>query len=336
MLARVAENVYWLARYLERAENTARLINVNSNLLLDLSPGYALGWLPLIDITGARQLFDSAYKRAEERDVVQFLIADCDNPGSVAASLKMARENARTMREIFPTDAWEVLNQFFLEFTDELPTGLNRRARFNFLKRIVLNSQTLAGVLDGTMNRNDAHTFMTLGRNLERADMTSRIVDVRSAQLLPQDAPDLRPFDSIQWMSVLRSLSGYEMYRLSRRTRVSRAAALEFVLRDEEFPRACMLCLKQIERCLLALPRSAGVLDALAGACHFLSEADLGQLDQTGLHELIDHLQRYVSGIHDSIAETYFPHPRGSVSTQRQVQRLYDPLRSLPLFSDAR
>jgi uncharacterized alpha-E superfamily protein len=336
MLARVAENVYWLARYLERAENTARLINVNTNLLLDLPAGYALGWLPLIDITGSRERFDAVCKRAEERDVVQFLIADGENPGSVASSLKMARENARTMRDILPTDAWEVLNQFFLEFTEELPTGLNRRTRFNFLKRIVLNSQTLAGVLDGTMNRNDAHTFMTLGRNLERADMTSRIVDVRSAQLLPEDAPELRPFDSIQWMSVLRSLSGYEMYRLSRRTRVCRTAALEFVLRDEQFPRACLPCLKQIERCLLALPRSAGVLDALAGACRFLIEADLGSLDQSGLHELIDHLQQYVSGVHDSIAGTYFPHPAGSVGTQRQAQRLYDPLRSLPLFSDVR
>src|SRR5262249_15056527 len=170
----------------------------------------------------------------------------------------------------------------FLDFVEELPTGLNRRTRFNFLKRIVVTSQTLTGALEGTMNRNDAYTFMMLGRNLERADMTSRIVDVRSAQLLPPGAPELRPFDTIQCMSVLRSLSGYEMYRLRRRTRVSRVDALEFVLRDEQFPRACLLCLRQIESCLRALPRSGRVLDALAGVCRFLQLAELAGLDQPG------------------------------------------------------
>ena len=337
MLARVVENVYWFARYLERAENTARLISVNTNLLLDLPRGFALGWLPLIDITGSRALFDARNKRAEERDVVQFLLADLDNPGSVVSSLRAARENARTMRDILPTDAWEVLNQSCLEITEELPAGLNRRTRFNFLKRIVLTSQTLAGVLDGTMSRNDAHTFMILGRNVERADMTSRIVDVRSAQLLPEDAPELVPFDTIQWVSVLRSLSGYEMYRLSRRARVSRAAAMEFVLRDEQFPRACLPCLKQIELCLRSLPRSASVLDALAGACRFLQEAELAVLDQRGLHQLIDNLQLYIIGVHDSLAQTYFPQPSGAAAqVQRQLERSYDGARSLPLFGDAR
>jgi uncharacterized alpha-E superfamily protein len=333
VLARVVENVYWLARYLERADNTARLVSVNTHLTLDLPRGYALGWLPLVDISGARELFDASERRADEANVVQFLIADPDNPGSIVSSLQLARENARTLRDILPTDAWEVLNQFFQQFTEELRTGLSRRARFNFLKQIVLASQTLMGVLEGTMNRNDAYTFMMLGRNLERADMTSRIVDVRSAQLLPPDAAELHPFDTIQWMSVLRSLSGYEMYRLSRRTRVSRVDVLEFVLRDEQFPRACMLCLRQIELCLRALPRSAGVLDALAGACRFLGEAGLGALDQEGLHELIDRLQVYICGVHDSIAGTYFPRPSG-MSTSHRTPQPVDGRLSLPLFAD--
>jgi uncharacterized alpha-E superfamily protein len=335
MLARVVENVYWLARYLERAENTARLISVNANLLLDLPSGYALGWQPLIDITGSRGQFDARQKRAEEREIVQFLVADADNPGSILSSLKLARENARTLRDILPTEGWEVLNQFYLEFIEELPAGLSRRARFNFLKRIVLSTQTIAGVLDGTMNRNDAHTFVLLGRNLERADMTSRIVDVRSAQLLPPGAPELGPFESIQWMSVLRSLSGYEMYRLSRRTRVSRADALEFALRDVEFPRACLFCLRQIELCLRALPRSAGALAALAEVGSFLCEASLAALDQSGLHRLIDHLQLHIIGVHDSIAHAYFPAQAGA-ATQRQAEtrERSHVLRSLPLFAD--
>jgi uncharacterized alpha-E superfamily protein len=325
--------VYWLARYLERAENTARLVSVNTNLLLDLPKGLAPGWQPLIDITGSREMFDARGIRADERDIVQFLLADPENPGSIVSSFKRARENARTLRDIFPTEAWELLNQSFLEFIAELSTGLNKRTRFNFLKRIVLTSQTITGALEGTMNRNDAYTFLMLGRNVERADMTSRIVDVRSAQLLPEDAPELRPFDTIQWVSVLKSLSGYEMYRLSRRTRVSRTDVLEFVLRGEQFPRACGFSLRQIEQCLLALPRSAGVLDALAGVIRFLGEANMSALDQPGLHELVDRLQLHINGVHDGIAQTYFP-SRGGAGAMRQAQ-WSDSVKTLPLFADA-
>src|SRR3954469_1611430 len=291
MLARVVENVYWLSRYLERAENTARIIGVNTNLLLDLPGGIAPGWLPLVDISGNRAEFDIKGTKGEERDVVQFLIADKANPGSICSSLASARENARTLREILPTESWELLNQFFAEFTKDLATGTTKRARFEFLKRIVVALQTIAGIFDGTMNRNDAYTFMTLGRNLERADMTSRIVDVRSAQLLPAETPELRPFESVQWMSVLKSLSGYQMYRLKMRTRVRRDDVLQFLLRDDQFPRSCHFCLTQLETSLTPLPRSEGVLEVLENAKRFVERASLATLDQPGLHELIDEIQ---------------------------------------------
>ncbi len=329
MLARVVENVYWLSRYLERAENTARIIGVNTNLLLDLPGGIAPGWLPLVDISGNRAEFDTHFKdkptRGEEREVVHFLIADKSNPGSICSSLHSARENARTLREILPTEAWELLNEFFAEFTRDLSTGINKRTRFEFLKRIVVTLQTLDGMLDGTMNRNDAYIFSTLGRNLERADMTSRIVDVRSAQLLPAETPELRPFETVQWMSVLKSLSGYQMYRLKMRTRVRRADVLQFLLRDDQFPRSCQFCLMQLERSLHELPRSEGVLDVLSGAARFIEQAPLLTLDQPGLHELIDNLQLHINNVHNMIAEFYFPSGEVTgvqrLSTQKQSQR---------------
>jgi uncharacterized alpha-E superfamily protein len=307
VLARVVENIYWLARYLERAENSARLVSVNTNLLLDLPAGYAPGWLPLIDITGSRQLFDEQGRRPEEREVVQFLIASLDNPGSIHSSLRAARESARTLREVLPTEAWELLNQSFHEFSSELPNGLNKRTRFDLLKRIVECVQTLMGKLEGTMNRNDAYTFLSIGQMLERADMTSRIVDVRSAQLLPADTPELRPFDTIQWMSVLKSLSGYQMYRLKLRMRVQRADVLAFLLCDEQFPRSCRFCLEQIACYISGLPRSDHALAALAEVRQFLLRAQLAHLDQPGLHDLIDHLQLQIIGLHEQIAATYFP-----------------------------
>ncbi len=307
MLARVVENVFWLTRYLERAENTARLIGVNTNLLLDLPGGIAPGWLPLVDISGNRAEFDARGTKGEERDVVQFLMAEEKNPGSIATSLRMARENARTLREILPAEAWELLNQFFADFTKDLPTGINKRSRFEFLKRIVITLQTIAGMLDGTMNRNDAYTFARIGRNLERADMTSRIVDVRSAQLLPAETPELRPFETVQWMSVLKSLSGYQMYRLKMRTRVRRDDVLQFLLRDDEFPRSCRFCLTQVEASLATLPRSEGVLEVLQGAERFIDRAALATLDQPGMHALIDEIQLHISNVHARLAGIYFP-----------------------------
>jgi len=310
MLARTVESVYWLSRYLERAENTARIIGVNTNLLLDLPGGIAPGWLPLVDISGNRAEFDKLggkAARGEERDVVTFLVADKDNPGSICSSLHYARENARTLREILPTEAWELLNEFISECTRNVDSAINKRTRFEFLKRIVVSLQTIAGMLDGTMNRNDAYTFSHLGRNLERADMTSRIVDVRSAQLLPAETPELRPFEAVQWMSVLKSLSGYQMYRLRMRTRVKRTDVLQFLLRDDQFPRSCQFCLMQVEQALNGLPRSEGVLDVLAGAASFIERAPLATLDQPGLHELIDKLQLHISNVHDMIAGSYFP-----------------------------
>jgi uncharacterized alpha-E superfamily protein len=334
MLARTVENVYWLARYLERAEDTARLINVNTHLLLDLPPAFAPGWIPLIDITGNRTLFDAGYPRTEaryeERDVVQFLVADRDNPGSIVSSLHMVRENARISRDVLPSEAWEELNRFCMEFSVELPRGLSRRARFDFLKRGILMSQVLTGMLEGTMSRNDAHIFMMLGRHIERADMTSRILDVRCAQLLPADAPELAPFDSVQWMSVLRSLSGYQMYRLSRRTSVKRSDVLEFVLRDEQFPRACLMCLRQMQLCLQSLPRNSAVSHALATAVEFLGDSAVEHLSRGELHELIDCLQLHLTGVHATIASTYFPAHQSTTAKQRSS--VLTSSRSLPLF----
>ena len=334
MLSRVAENVYWLARYLERAENTARLVNVNANLLLDLPPEYRPGWLALIDITGSRELFDAREKRAEERDIVHFLIADLDNPGSILSSVRSARENARMLRDVLPNEVWEHMNELFMEIKEKLPAALSKRTRFHFLQRIIRGMQTLTGELEGTMSRNDAFTLLMLGRNLERADMTSRIIDVRSAQLLPADAPGFRPFDTIQWLNLLKTLSGYQMYRLSQRTRVSRSAVLDFVLRDLQFPRACLFCLKEVEHFLRALPRSAGVLGSLEGARSFLDNATLATLDQPGLHELIDRLQLHIIVVHEGIAQTYFP-PRVGASGQSQVQFSSDERQTIPLSSDA-
>ena len=157
--------------------------------------------------------------------------------------------------------------------------------------------------------------------------MTSRIVDVRSAQLLPAATPELRPFESVQWMSVLKSLSGYQMYRLKMRTRVKRTDVLQFLLRDDQFPRSCQFCLSQLEASLTPLPRSESVLEVIETARRFIDRAPLATLDQPGLHELIDKIQLRIHDVHNGIAQIYFPSrdlsgaPRSPTQSQSQSQR---------------
>jgi uncharacterized alpha-E superfamily protein len=205
--------------------------------------------------------------------------------------------------DVLPNEVCEHMNELFMEIKEKLPAALSKRTRFHFLQRIIRGMQTLTGELEGTMSRNDAFTLLMLGRNLERADMTSRIIDVRSAQLLPTDAPEFGPFETIQWLNL-------------------------------QFPRACQFCLKEVEHFLRALPRSADVLSSVGGARSFLDNATPATLDQAGLHELIDRLQLHIIVVHEGIAQTYFP-PRAAASGQSQVQFSSDQRQRVPLFSDA-
>ena len=305
MLSRVAENIYWLARYVERAEDVARIINVNANLLLDLPRGIAPGWEPLMAITGSADLYRETYGNCEERNVVKFLVGDHRNPGSLLGSLAGARENTRTIRDIVPREAWEHINELYLYARDNLQAGQSKRGRYAFLKHIILGSQTLTGMLSGTMNRDPGYDFLRIGRNLERADMSTRIIDVRSASLLPEQA-GLRPFDNIQWVSVLKSLTAYQMYRRKMQVRVRRADVLRFLLQDPEFPRAVHATVLKLEESLNRQAQNEGPLRALARVKRNLLSADVAALSQTELHAFIDELQIGLGHLHDEIARAYF------------------------------
>ena len=153
MLSRVAENIYWMARCIERAENTARLVSVNANLLLDLPRGVQLDWEPLITIVGMNQPFRERYSEASERNVMRFLIGDQNNPNSILSSLRNARENCRTVRDIVPRSGWERLNELFLYAKDNVNSGLTKGGRYAYLTRIITGSQGISGLLSGTMAR---------------------------------------------------------------------------------------------------------------------------------------------------------------------------------------
>lgn len=307
MLSRVAETLYWLSRHLERAENTARIVLVNANLDLDLPRGVSPGWQPLVDIVGGTAEYDTRRKHYDERGVVSFLVSDSQYSGSIVSSVQAARANARTVREMIPRELWEHVNDLHLYAREHLRGGLARNRRHEHLQHVIQSVQTFTGMLEGTMSVGVGHRFLEMGRYLERADMTSRIVDVRSQSLLHEDVTEgLRPFENIQWMNVLKSLTGYQMYRLKKRVRVHQEAVLEFLLLDDEFPRSVLYCVQRVEEGLSLLPVNGAPLKAVARARAHLRERRVQKVTADSLHDYLTTLQRGLAGVHAALVTTYF------------------------------
>jgi uncharacterized alpha-E superfamily protein len=308
MLSRVAESVYWLARYLERAEDTARLISVNSHLLLDFPKATRLGWSTLVTITGSDDVFDKYYEERDEVSVLNFLCGDRRYSGSIISSLTAARENLRTTRDVMPQRIWEEVNQVYLAVSQQAESGINPRNRDVFLNRVIRSCEAVNGMIAGTLSYTQTRTFLMIGRQIERADMTTRIIDVRSANLLPKNSDDFTPFETLQWVSVLKSLTGFQMYRQHVRLRVRGPDVLRFLLQDQEFPRAVACCISRISRELDTLPGSTRALAAADHCLVHLTEADVSLLavEPEKLHQYIDDIQLDISQLHDQIADTWF------------------------------
>nr|WP_241664447.1 alpha-E domain-containing protein [Ningiella ruwaisensis] len=306
MLSRVANNIYWMARYVERAENTARLINVNSHLLLDLPTRVKLGWEPIVDILSFRSIFYEHYEKADEKSVIRFMLLDRNNPGSILNSLAFARENARTVKEIIPQEAWEQINSVYLFVNENKADAFSRRSRYDFLRTIIRANQAITGLLAGTMTHDDGYSFLRIGRNLERADMSTRIIDVRSASLLPDIDEDSQAFSNIQWMSVLKSMTAYQMYRRQVRVRINREDVLSFLMQEARFPRSLLHTLEQVDFSLAQLPNSKEVINKTRQVRNYLLNANPAKLKQNKLHEFIDDIQVGLIEIDSRLHEAYF------------------------------
>ena len=312
VLSRVAERMYWLGRYLERADATGRLIEVNANLLMDLPVRLPLGWQPLIDITGAEALFRDLYGThagAREADVCRFLASDVRNPSSIVNSLKMARDNARNVRETMPRITFEYINDLSLFARSALPRATSRVRRSDALAGISRRIQQLEGFLSQNMLHDANWELMRLGNYIERADMTTRIVDVRTTDLFAAHH-DLEPFEHIQWRSILRSAYAMQSYNAAVREPVSAPRALAFLFKDPRLPRSYLRCLQAVHRSLLALPRHERPLAACDQAIDTLAEIDVRRLGRAGaapqLHRFIDDRQVQLGKLHIAIMQTYF------------------------------
>lgn len=311
MLSRVADSIYWMCRYVERAENVARFISVNLNLSLDL-PGQAVQqWRPLVVTTGDDALFTAGYEAATKENVIRFLTFDRRNPNSVLSCLTTARENARSVREIISSEMWEHINRFFLMLKDTSGYRAAFDNPYEFYEQVRLTGQQFQGITDATMTHGEAWQFCRLGRAIETADKTSRILDVKYFILLPTPRDVGTPYDDIQWSALLRSASAFEMYR-QRHGRITPARVVEFLVLDREFPRAVLYCLTEANESLHAISASK------TGSFSNRPEQLLGQLRaelaytkaeeiiSRGLHEFVDDLQKRLNLVGEAVCDTFF------------------------------
>jgi uncharacterized alpha-E superfamily protein len=305
MLSRVAERIYWAARYLERAENTARLTRVYGSLLLDLPDAAGVDWSRLVEITGDELAFGATGKKPTDRAVLRFLLADAENPGSVLSSLAAARENFRTSRDLVPREAWRTVNELYLYAGKHLRQAVFQRHRHEVLETVMRSCQQIRGLLADSMNHGDAYQFLRIGRSLERADMTTRIIDVAAATLLNR-REDLDPYRNSLWIAVLRSVSAYQMYRQQVRRRIVDRDVITFLMTDGQFPRAVGYCLAELDNSLRSLPRYESPLRGVLRLQRIVADLDLGMMDLKDLREFIDGMQLDLSHVHDRIAETWF------------------------------
>ncbi len=305
MLSRVAERIYWLARYLERAEDTSRLILVRHNAILDLPRSVQPDWELLLDVLGARESFDARPGAANEKNIMSYVFSERDNASSIISSLANARENMRTSREVLPSETWERVNSLYLSVARRANKGLPRASRHGVLNGIVQSTQQISGMLSGTMNRDETYQFLRMGRNLERADMTTRIIDVASMELgNPEE--DASPYQNVMWVSMLQSLSAYQMYRLSMRNNVRPPDVLQFLLRSDQFPRALSRCLLELEAAIRPLPRGKEALKTVQSVHRKVKRTNCAELEGAALEKFLDAVQVRLQGVHEVIEQTWF------------------------------
>lgn len=320
MLSRIAESLYWMARHLERADNTARALDINVVHMLESDEGLTedAQWRPLLTIFGADEGFEARYpdRRATVQRVIHFLTQDPANSGCIHESLRQARENARAARDRVSTAMWESLNEFWLVADEHLQAKLPpwRAAElFSFIHREVA---TFLGLTETTMMRGEAHSFVRLGCLQERADMTARILDVRYHLLLPDLDLVGSPLDYYQWGALLKSLSGFESYRRCYQNGIRPVDVVEFVILNPDFPRSITYCVNALEHALERIGcspdgESAPAIEALREQ---ILEMEPHRIIESGLHQYLEALLVRLARLGDALRADYFEAYPGDAS----------------------
>lgn len=309
MLSRAADSIYWMSRYLERADNISRFIDVNTHLMLDLGlPRNNDSWEALIRTSGDETAFSERYRNPTEKNVISFLTFDAENPNSLLSCIHKARENARTVREIISSDMWELINELY-HFVNR-----NNRKRVAddlvpFYQHIRKLNHFFVGLAENCFSHGEGWHFIRLGQLIERADKTARILDVKYFLLLPSVEEVDSPQDTVEWGAVLKSTTAFEMYR-KRFHRANYHDVTDFLIFDHEFPRSVAFCLRQA---LVSLEEIAQMHDTQSEALGHIRELHawlkslhIDDVWEIGLHEFIDTLQGKLNMLDQSVYQSFF------------------------------
>jgi uncharacterized alpha-E superfamily protein len=315
MLSRVADSLFWMSRYIERAENNARIADVNLQLLLDLEntrdPDTEQQWNPIISSLEEKELFTSLYQNPDGQAAIDFVCLQQKNPNSVYSCLAAARENARTVREQISSEMWEHTNRLFLFVNGETGKKMLRLSPYEFFRRIITGSHLVQGVADATMTHGEGWDFIRIGKSLERADSTSRILDVKYHLLLPSGERVGGNIDTVQWMSVLKSCSALEAYRKIYVGQVAPWKVAEFLITHADFPRSIRFSVESLDAALHRISGSpathyANEAERRSGRLRYdLDFATIGDIFEYGLHEYLTLTQKRLAEISSALFEIY-------------------------------
>ena len=306
MLSRVGERVYWMARYLERVENTARLINVHTALLMDLPKQNEINWFTLIKIFNSERAYHEQYLRIHEKNIMHFLVAEMNNASSLVQALMRARENIRTSLDVLPEEAWEQINELHLMVKGSLSAIGNRRRRQNMLLKIMERCQCISGIIDNHMSRNHAYDFIQIGKYIERADMTSRILEMTS--LLASDTPSeqVSKHQGILWANLLKAISAQQMYLHEKRSAVTADKVLDFLVTDSALPRSLSFALASIGNYLNALPEPEDPIVIQQQILENLNAYRSCNIPADEIHFFMDSFQMRLMELHKKISSKWF------------------------------
>lgn len=310
LLSRYAEGLFWLARYMERAENLARILDVTETFAQDGGKS----WLSVVQINADEERFFLKHDKVTGPAVAQFYLLDADNPTSILSAVQAARENARTLRPLIATEMWAQLNVFYHRLRELTPSHISGSKISKLCSEIKEACQTHTGITEGTFFRDQGWYFYGLGKYLERADQTTRLLDIKYHLLLPKPGDVGSPLDVAQWNALLRAADGYYVFRRIQTGQMTPAEVAGLLLFSEAFPRSVTLCVRQADYFLTqmcaryGLKRGDDALACLGGLRGRLAQQPTGDIISTGLHEYLDWVQQQLGSVSASIAQAFFTH----------------------------